>query len=102
VSPAVRDYIVALAERTRQLEQVMLGASPRAALALMRAAQAFAAIQGRDFTTPDDVKKLASPVLAHRLTVRGAYGRSGQGEAAIADALRLTPVPTEKKPDYFS
>ncbi len=102
LSDSVRDYIVALVERTRQLEQVLLGASPRATLALMRAAQAYAAVHGRDFTTPDDVKALAAPVLAHRLTVRGAYGRTGQGEAAVADALRLTPVPTEKRPDYFS
>ena len=101
VSEPVRDYIIALVERTRQLEQVMLGASPRASLALMRAAQAFAAVQGREFVTPDDVKELASPVLAHRLTVRGAYGRTGQGEAAIADALRMSHTPTEKRPAYY-
>lgn len=95
VSPAVRDYIVALTERTRTLEQVILGASPRASLALMRMGQAWAAINGRTFVTPDDIKTLAADVLAHRLTVRGAYGRTGQGEAAIADALKFTPVPTE-------
>ncbi len=98
VSGAVRDYIVALVEHTRKLEQVMLGASPRASLALMRVAQAYAAVSGRSFVTPDDVKALAAPVLSHRLTVRGAYGRTGQGESAVADAVKLTAVPTEARP----
>ena len=96
VSQAIMEYIVALCERSRVMEQVTLGVSPRGALALMRACQAYAAVQGRDFVTPDDVKKLASSVMAHRVIVRGAYGRADKSEETIADVLRQTPVPTEK------
>ncbi len=94
-SEAVMGYITALSERTRQLEEVQLGVSPRGMLALLRASQAHAMIEGRDYVTPDDVRAMAEPVLAHRIVVRGMYGRSGQGEKIVADALRNTPVPTE-------
>ena len=94
-STAVMGYIAALCERTRQFEQVQLGVSPRGMLALLRASQAHALIEGRDFVTPDDVRALAEPVLAHRIVVRGMYGRAGQGEQIVAEALKSTPVPTE-------
>ena len=94
-SAPVMSYITALCERTRQLEQVQLGVSPRGMLALMRASQAHALVEGRDFVTPDDVRAMAEPVLAHRIVVRGMYGRSGQGELIVAEALKSTPVPTE-------
>ncbi|MGI6173459.1 MAG: AAA family ATPase [Christensenellales bacterium] len=95
VSQAVLEYIVAIAETTRKLENVQLGVSPRGTLALMRASQALALIRGRDYVTPDDVKYLAVPVLAHRVIVRGLYGRTGQAEQAIRDALDMTAAPTE-------
>lgn len=66
VDDTVRDYIVRLVFATRQHPDFILGASPRGSLALYRASQAYAALQGRDFVLPDDVKHLALPVLAHR------------------------------------
>ena len=95
VSEAVMGYIVAICERTRSLSQVQLGASPRAMLALMRASQALAMIRGRDFVTPDDVKTLAKPVLAHRMIVRGMYSKEGLQEQAIEEALSGVAAPTE-------
>lgn len=94
-SDVVMGYIAALCERTRQFEQVQLGVSPRGMLALLRASQAHALIEGRDFITPDDVRAMAEAVLAHRIVVRGMYGRSGQGELIVQEALKSTPVPTE-------
>ena len=94
-STPVMAYITALCERTRQFEQEQLGVSPRGMLALLRASQAHALVEGRDFVTPDDVRAMAEPVLAHRIVVRGMYGRSGQGEMIVAEALKSTPVPTE-------
>lgn len=94
-STPVMAYITALCERTRQFEQVQLGVSPRGMLALLRASQAHALVEGHDFVTPDDVRAMAEPVLAHRIVVRGMYGRSGQGELIVAEALKSTPVPTE-------
>ena len=95
VSEPVREYIVALVEKTRTLPQVQLGVSPRGLLALLRATQALALIRGRDYATPDDVKSLAIPVLAHRVMVRGLYGQMQPSEAIIEEILGNTPVPTE-------
>ncbi len=66
VDETIRDYIVALTFGTRRHPDLILGASPRGSHALYRAAQAYAALQGRDYVLPDDVKRLAAPVLAHR------------------------------------
>ena len=95
VSQPVMQYIAALCQATRRDEQVQLGVSPRGMLALLRAAQAHAAIHGRDFATPDDVKALAVPVLSHRVILRGLYGRSGEGEKFIRELLEKVPAPTE-------
>ena len=94
-SDVVMGYISSLCERTRQFEQVQLGVSPRGMLALLRASQAHALTEGRDFITPDDVRAMAEAVLAHRIVVLGMYGRSGQGELIVQEALKSTPVPTE-------
>ncbi len=72
VDSAISDYIVRLVNATRTHPDVYLGASPRGSLALYRAGQAYAAISGRDFVIPDDIKMLAEPALAHRLIVRTA------------------------------
>ena len=95
VSQPVMQYIAALCQATRSDEQVQLGVSPRGMLALLRAAQAHAAIHGRDFATPDDMKALAVPVLSHRVILRGLYGRSGEGEKFIRELLEKVPAPTE-------
>jgi MoxR-like ATPase len=70
VDPKVRDYILDLVNATRAHENLSLGGSPRASIALFRAAQSLAAIRGNDFVTPDDVKRIAAAVLSHRLIVR--------------------------------
>ncbi len=97
VSQPVVGYIAALCEQTRKFEQVQLGVSPRGMLALMRAAQALALIRGRDYVIPDDVKALAVPVLAHRVIVRGMYGKTGVAQTLIQDTLKAVHVPTEER-----
>jgi MoxR-like ATPase len=96
VSEPVMRYIAALCGQTRKPAQVLLGVSPRGMLALMRASQALAILRGRDFVTPDDVKTLAVPVLAHRVIVRGMYGKTGAAQEVVLDALQTVPVPTEE------
>ncbi len=93
---AVRDYLLAIVGATRTDERLRLGASPRAALALQRACQAYAAIEGRGFVLPDDVKALAAPVLVHRLLIDSGVRLRGVSAAdVIADILDQTPVPIE-------
>jgi MoxR-like ATPase len=70
VDPKVMEYMLQIVQATREHDAVRLGASPRASIALMRAAQAYAAIQGFDFVLPDDVKQIGPPVLTHRLILR--------------------------------
>ena len=95
VSALVMGYIAALCEATRDKERTLLGVSPRGMLALLRVSQAYAAIQGRDYVIPDDVKKLAVPVMAHRVILRGLYGKAGENEAFIRELLDKIPAPTE-------
>lgn len=90
----IEDYIVSLVAATRRHEDVYLGASTRGALALYRAAQARAALDGRDYVIPDDVKALAEPVLAHRLIVSPAARiRSLTAGTVMGDILSTVPVP---------
>ena len=96
VSRPVMGYIAALCEATRDPERTQLGVSPRGMLALLRVSQAYAAIQGRDYVIPDDVKALAVTVMAHRVILRGLYGKSGENEAFIQEVLKLVPAPTEE------
>ena len=97
ISPAMRDYIVALVRATREQEKIRLGASPRGVVAMTKAARAYAAILGRDYVLPDDVKQLAVPVLAHRLTLQSqsSVRLSQSSEALIGVLLSKIPVPTE-------
>ena len=95
VSEPVMGYIAALCEATRDKERALLGVSPRGMLALLRVSQAYAAIQGRDYVIPDDVKKLAVPVMAHRVILRGLYGKAGENERFIRELLDKIPAPTE-------
>ena len=96
VSEGVRRYVVALAQATRDDRRVELGASPRGALMLLRAAMARAALRGRDHALPDDVKALAAPVLAHRLLVApGSQAEERAGDhrrRARVDAGALSPA----------
>jgi MoxR-like ATPase len=94
VSPAVKRYIVELTTRTRQSEDVYLGASPRGSLALSRSGQARAAMLGRDYVLPDDVQALAVAVLAHRIIVSPAARlRDLSSERIVKEAIQLTSVP---------
>ena len=96
VDPLVRRYVADLVRATRVHEGVELGASPRAGLALYKTAQARAALSGRDYVLPDDVKELAVPVLAHRMIMGASARLKGQGAAeAIAEVLNKVPVPIE-------
>ena len=95
VDPAVADYIVRLTTATRSHPDVQLGASPRGSIALYRAGQALAALQGRDYVIPDDVKALADPALAHRIIVKtSASLRDVDGRSVVAELLETIPVET--------
>ncbi|HOB40358.1 MAG: MoxR family ATPase [Limnochordia bacterium] len=97
VEESVAEYLVRLVQATRTHPQVQLGASPRGSLALFRAAQALAALEGRDYVLPDDVKQLAVPVLAHRLTLKAdSILRGVQPAAVVRDLLRQVPVGAEE------
>lgn len=96
VSQPVMAYIAALCQASRSEDRVQLGVSPRGMLALLRISQSYAAIQGRDYVIPDDVKRLAVPVLAHRVILRGLYGKSGESERFIREILEKIPAPTEE------
>jgi MoxR-like ATPase len=94
VSKPVKRYLVDLVNRTRQSPDVYLGASPRGSLALFRTGQAVAALAGRDFVLPDDIKSLAVPVLAHRVIVGPAARlRELSAEKIVEEILESLPVP---------
>jgi MoxR-like ATPase len=95
VDPKVRDYVVELVRNTREHDDIALGGSPRASIALCRAAQALAAIRGHDFVLPDDVKRMAGPVLGHRLIVRPESRlRKITAVSVVNEVLAETSVPT--------
>jgi MoxR-like ATPase len=94
VAAPVREYIVNLVEATRRHDDVYLGASPRGSLALYNATRAWAALHGRDFVTPDDVKMLAEATLAHRIIVNPAARiKNVDSRVVIGDVLSVVPVP---------
>ena len=94
VSQAVKRYVVELTSRTRQSEDVYLGASPRGSIFLARAGQARAALQGRDHVLPDDIKEMAVPVLAHRIIVSPAARlRELSSDRIVEEIVHKTPVP---------
>ncbi len=96
VEASIQDYVVRVARATREHNEVELGASPRATLALYAAAQAWAGIHGRDYVLPDDVKELAPPVLTHRLMISPqAQLRGRTPEQLVADIVEAVPVPVE-------
>jgi MoxR-like ATPase len=94
VSLSVKRYIVDLVNRTRQHADIYLGASPRGSLALFRGAQARAGLLGRDYVLPDDVKAMASAILAHRIIVNPAARlREVTAEKLVQEILIAVPVP---------
>lgn len=104
VHPVVQNYTLDLIEATRNHEDILLGASPRASLALLRACKTYAAIQGRDYVTPDDIKSLFLPVIAHRLILQASgsamsllgFGRAQHRSLDVLNTiLDSVPCPTE-------
>ncbi|HKD77692.1 MAG TPA: MoxR family ATPase [Ktedonobacterales bacterium] len=96
LDPVIEDYLLAIVRATREDPSIELGVSPRGALALARACQALAAVEGRSFVTPDDVKRLAVPVLAHRLITTVETRLHGHaGDLVLAEVVNHVPVPVE-------
>jgi len=97
VDEALVDYMLAIVKQTREHEALAMGVSPRGAQALFRASQALAAVDGRDYVTPDDVKRMVVPVFAHRvlLATRAAAGQrwAGAAEKVLEEILTLVDVP---------
>ncbi|MCC6792321.1 MAG: MoxR family ATPase [Thermomicrobiales bacterium] len=94
VDPAISEYIVTIVDATRRHEDVQLGASPRGSLALYNASRALAAIHGRPYVVPDDVKALAEPTLAHRVIVNpSARIRNVDSRSVVRDIVHAIPVP---------
>jgi MoxR-like ATPase len=95
VDEAINDYLMDLVEKTRQCDELHIGASPRGALTLYRCAQGLALIEGRSYVVPDDVKRLAVPVLAHRVFPKGYIydGHARLTEGIIEQLLREVPIP---------
>lgn len=97
VSRPIREYMASIAEATRNHEDVAMGVSSRGLLALERACRVAALAEDRDFVLPDDVKRLAAPVLAHRLLLRAGWRvKSSQSNDIIAGVLEKLPAPTEQ------
>ena len=98
VDDTVRDYLLDIIDNTRTSASLRLGASPRASLALQHAAQGRAAMNGRSYVLPDDVKELAVPVLAHRLLAETSTQLRGQAtDQIVRDITESTPVPIERE-----
>lgn len=98
VSHDLLGYMLSIAEKTREHADIVLGISPRGSQALLKAVQAYAVLQGRGYVVPDDVKKLAKPVLAHRLVLRSMQRlKENQAEAVLEQIIGQIPVPSEEK-----
>jgi MoxR-like ATPase len=94
VAPSIEGYMVDLVNATRTSKRLAVGASPRGSLALLKLARAKAALDGRDFVVPEDVKSVAIPALAHRLTLRPElWVQRIRGEDVVAEALETVPTP---------
>jgi MoxR-like ATPase len=94
VDETVTSYCVAIASATRSHPHTLVGSSPRGSLALMLTARGYAVIDGRDYVTPEDVKMVAGPVLAHRITLKPELWMStASGATVVADVLKTVPTP---------
>lgn len=96
IEPELYGYILTLARRTREWPTLLLGASPRAALSIMRVAQAAAAFDGRDYLVPDDVKRAIPPVLRHRVMLKPEAELEGfDADRVLTDVIAAVPVPRQ-------
>lgn len=98
IENSVRNYVIAITGATRSHQGIELGASPRASLSLHLASQALAAIRGRNYVIPDDVKYLTVPALAHRLIAKTEARLRGRSlEAIVSEIVSTVPVPVEEQ-----
>lgn len=96
VSEAVQEYLLRIVAATRSHDRVRLGVSPRGSIAFLRASQAWAALEGRDYVLPDDLKAVCCDVLSHRLLCKGAHlSQNDAARTILEEILKLTPVPIE-------
>ena len=96
IHPDIAGYSVDIVEKTRERDDIALGVSPRGNLSYLRAAQALAAIRGKNFVSPDEIKDLALPVLGHRMILKsGMKNRSTQIQGIVEEILSTVPAPTE-------
>lgn len=95
IDKSIRKYIVSIVDATRNHASISSGVSPRGTLALLRAVQVYAAIQGRDYVTPEDVKALAAPVLAHRIISYTNLAKNSNKSTIIQNILDSVAAPTE-------
>lgn len=96
IHKALMNYMVELVHATRSHSQVITGVSPRGTLAFLKAVQAYAMIQGRDYVVPEDIKAVAVPVMAHRLVISRSYGSLTTGKQIVEEILGSVAVPTEE------
>lgn len=95
IHPDLLQYMIAIIQATRSNSKIASGVSPRGTLAFVRAAQGYAMVCGRDYVTPEDIKEIAVPVLAHRMTMNASFDASTAAQQAIENLLNTIPVPTE-------
>lgn len=95
IHPSLMEYMISIIQQTRSHKGIVLGVSPRGSLALLRAVQAYAAIKGQEYVTPEIIKYLAPYVLAHRLVLRTSFQKSESAKTIINNILFEVPVPTE-------
>jgi MoxR-like ATPase len=95
-SSEILDYIINISESTRSMQGVKIGVSPRGSIALMLAAKGCAMLEGRSFVLPDDVQRMAYPVLSHRLILQGRLRQQTDPQSIISNILRTTRVPATR------
>lgn len=95
VHNCIREYMVDIVAATRKGDSIIMGVSPRGTLAFLRCVKAYAYLNGRSFVTPDDVKAVAVPVLAHRIVLSYGYGKGNDTRTLVSQILETVPVPTE-------
>ena len=95
VHKELMEYLVSVVQATRKHAKIENGVSPRGTLAYLRASQAYAMVQGSDYVVPEDLKAVAAPVLAHRISLQSGISDSRTARQVISDILQQVPVPTE-------
>ncbi|WP_163579015.1 AAA family ATPase [Gracilibacillus saliphilus] len=102
ISEDVLGYLMDVVEQTREHDSVALGVSPRGSQALLKAVQVYALLQGRTYVIPDDIKKMAKPVLGHRIVLAQRIGvKQGEVDSVLNDVLRQVAVPTEAEKELI-